>query len=171
MRQKLGLFKAHPDDHRLVELLMDTMQASRGDFTNIFRMLSQFSFLEDLVPSILKQTSGETPMEERQRLWVAWLMLYKNRLETELQSVHEGNFNKFQSRRLYLMNRHNPKYILRNYLAQEAIKEAEQGHYEKLKRLFEVLTDPYDHLGKHYEFAYDQLPPEWANKITLSCSS
>ena len=40
------------------------------------------------------------------------------------------------------MNAVNPKYVMRNYLAQIAIDAAEQGEFEKVKELLEVMRHP-----------------------------
>ncbi len=63
----------------------------------------------------------------------------------------------------------NPRYILRNYLAQQAIAAAEQGDYSEVVALDKVLQKPFD---EQPEFeAYAQQPPDWAQHIELSCSS
>ena len=71
------------------------------------------------------------------------------------------------------MNKVNPKYVLRNYLAQQAIELAEQQDYSLLKQLQKVLENPYDEQLEYEKFAVKR--PEWAkNKAgcsLLSCSS
>ena len=71
------------------------------------------------------------------------------------------------------MNRVNPKYVLRNYLAQQAIEQAEKGDYAMLHQLYRVLQKPYDEQPQESELANKR--PEWArNKAgcsMLSCSS
>ena len=67
------------------------------------------------------------------------------------------------------MDRRNPKYVLRNYLAQNAITEAEQGDYKEIERLLELLRDPYtERPGKEN---YAALPPDWSKELVISCSS
>jgi uncharacterized protein YdiU (UPF0061 family) len=68
-----------------------------------------------------------------------------------------------------MMNKANPKYILRNYLAQEAIQTAERGDLSALNLLIEVLQNPYVDDKKYNKFS--EIPPEWAKKIEISCSS
>jgi len=67
----------------------------------------------------------------------------------------------------------NPKYVLRNYLAQQAIEAAEAGDLSKLETLFEVLKTPFDEQPAHDELAAKR--PDWAREkpgcATLSCSS
>ena len=67
----------------------------------------------------------------------------------------------------------NPKYVLRNYLAQKAIERAEAGDLSFLETLFTVLKTPYAEQPEHDDLAAKR--PEWARDkpgcATLSCSS
>ena len=67
------------------------------------------------------------------------------------------------------MNRVNPKYVLRNHLAEVPIREAQAGNPEEVRRLLAVLERPYDEQPEHE--AYAGFPPEWAQTIEVSCSS
>ena len=67
------------------------------------------------------------------------------------------------------MNRVNPKYILRNHLAQDAIAQAERGDFGEVRALHELLRRPYDEQPDHTRYA--ALPPDWARGIEVSCSS
>jgi uncharacterized protein YdiU (UPF0061 family) len=75
--------------------------------------------------------------------------------------------------RLQRMNRANPKYVLRNYLAQLAIDALEQGDASVMERLMAVLERPYDEQPAHDELA--ERRPDWARNrpgcSALSCSS
>lgn len=78
-----------------------------------------------------------------------------------------------EARRQARMNQANPRFLLRNYLAQQAIDAAEQGDAEPLERLLEVLRKPYDEQPEHADLAARR--PEWARHAAgcsmLSCSS
>jgi uncharacterized protein YdiU (UPF0061 family) len=91
----------------------------------------------------------------------SWFVRYKARLEKETSKM---------SQRVALMQSVNPKYILRNYLAEVAIRKAEDlNEYDEIEILFQLLKKPFDsHEG--YE-TYDSEPPEWAQNLELSCSS
>jgi uncharacterized protein YdiU (UPF0061 family) len=75
--------------------------------------------------------------------------------------------------RIARMNRANPKYVLRNYMAQQAIDAATQGDVSQIERLLQVLQMPYDDQPQHEDLA--QRRPEWARDkagcSALSCSS
>jgi hypothetical protein len=67
------------------------------------------------------------------------------------------------------MLRTNPKYILRNYLAQAAIEKAQAKDFSEVDRLFTILRSPFDeHPGMEH---YTAPPPDWARNIQVSCSS
>jgi uncharacterized protein YdiU (UPF0061 family) len=67
------------------------------------------------------------------------------------------------------MNRVNPKYVLRNYLAQTAIEKAQKRDYSEIDRLLTLLQNPYsDQPGME---AYAAPPPNWGKHLSVSCSS
>lgn len=71
------------------------------------------------------------------------------------------------------MNKTNPKYVLRNYMAQLAIDDADKGDYELIDELFNLLKKPYDEQPENEEWFKKR--PEWARSKVgcsmLSCSS
>ena len=94
-----------------------------------------------------------------------WFDAYQNTLienGTPLNSEHDAI-------RKHAMDAVNPKYILRNYLAQEAISAAQDGDYSKVNTLFKVLQNPFDEQPEFDDFA--KLPPDWGKKLEISCSS
>jgi uncharacterized protein YdiU (UPF0061 family) len=69
----------------------------------------------------------------------------------------------------------NPKYVLRNHLAEVAIRAAEQGSFDEIEQLLKVLRHPFDEqvagVPPEQAEAYAGFPPEWAQSIEVSCSS
>ena len=90
----------------------------------------------------------------------AWLSEYRQRLALE---------NSDDTRRKQAMDKANPKYVLRNYLAQIAIDKAQNKDFSEVKTLLEILHRPFDEQPEHEQYA--ALPPDWAAAIEVSCSS
>ena len=66
------------------------------------------------------------------------------------------------------MNAVNPAVVLRNHLAETAIRQAESGDFSEVRRLLEVLRRPYDEPAQASDAGF---PPDWANDLEVSCSS
>ena len=67
------------------------------------------------------------------------------------------------------MARANPKFVLRNHLAEQAIRQAEAGDFSEVQRLLKVLQRPFDEQPEHDADA--GFPPDWAHHLEVSCSS
>ncbi|MEW6981698.1 YdiU family protein [Colwelliaceae bacterium 6471] len=100
-----------------------------------------------------------------------YLSLFSNWLNTYIKLAITGQKD-FDSR-MTEMNQVNPKYVLRNYLAQQAIESAEKGDYSEIHRLQKILQHPYDEQPEYEKYA--QIRPDWAKEKAgcsmLSCSS
>lgn len=155
MRAKLGLDHPQAEDKALIDDLLKAMAAQRVDFSLCFRHLSLITRDGEDIPAEL---SALWPLPEAGLS--TWLQHYRQRLKQESRSDQE---------RAAAMNQVNPKYVLRQYLAQNAIQAAEQGDFGVLKTLSAVLSRPYDEQPEHSSFA--ALPPDWAAGICVSCSS
>jgi uncharacterized protein YdiU (UPF0061 family) len=71
--------------------------------------------------------------------------------------------------RAIAMNRVNPKFVLRNHLAETAIRRAKEKDFSEAERLAAVLRRPFDEQPENE--AYAGLPPDWASSLEVSCSS
>jgi serine/tyrosine/threonine adenylyltransferase len=151
-RGKLGLQIEVPEDMELIEALLQLMHANRADFTNVFRSLS----------TLQKQDSHSNWRDQFLDRDAAdtWLMQYRIRLMQEPGSDAE---------RAALMNRINPKFILRNHLAQQAIEMAQGDDFTEVNRLQRILSRPFDEQPAFEQYALAPLPDEVVTD--LSCSS
>lgn len=84
----------------------------------------------------------EEYQERNKRLWSMWLQAYEVRLKIDFEGNHDNAKTQF-SERLNLMQSVNPRVVLRNYLAEEAIKSADKGDYTVAQQLFNSLTTPF----------------------------
>ena len=168
MREKLGLFSSKEADGTLVSDLEEVLQKTETDMTIFFRLLSSIS-KNDIVEEAIKKIEKAfyTPsevMDEIKKSWENWFRNYINRLQNE--TVSDEN-------RKTKMNTVNPKYVLRNYMAQLAIDDANKNNFVLLNELYLLLKNPYDEQPE-YEKWFEKRP-EWArNKVgcsMLSCSS
>jgi len=154
MRNKLGLKESQPAAGELIEGLLSQMQESHADYTIVFRELSAFSSAKTVTNDRLREH-----FLNRER-FDDWAAHYRERLRSEQSRDEE---------RLVRMNLVNPKYVLRNYLAQTAIEKAVQKDYSEIDRLLTLLKDPYsDQPGME---AYAAPPPNWGKHLAVSCSS
>lgn len=116
------------------------------------QVLQQFGLTkEDLDRMVLQaefeQNVGKIKPEEKRsndrELWTKWLTVYRSRVLEEFKGKEEDEKDKL-TKRSELMRTHNPRIVLRNHLAQEAIECAETGDYSKVNELLKVLENPYN---------------------------
>lgn len=167
MKSKLGLFEQDKNDAQLVEELETVLQRSETDMTIFFRNLSNFK--TDVATNELSIIADAfySPGEITGKLeeeWKGWFLRYRDRLKKETRNDQE---------RKKTMNSVNPKYVLRNYMAQLAIDAADNGDYSVIEELFNLLKLPYAEQPENEKWFAKR--PEWArNKVgcsRLSCSS
>lgn len=165
MKAKLGLFIDNKHDVQLIQNLEDTLQLVETDMTIFFRLLSDFSDANSGLKLIEKAFYNLNDVsEEIKKLWSLWLNSYYERLQKETLSNIE---------RKQKMDAVNPKYVLRNYMAQLAIDAAGDGDYNLIDELYQLLKKPYAEQPENEKWFAKR--PEWAkNKVgcsMLSCSS
>ena len=151
MGKKLGLENVTEEkDLDLFKHLLGMLQGLNVDYTLFFRTLSKYDGDRS---TLLKQGLFHKPMND-------WLDSYDDRLKQNSSSVEK---------RQTVMLKINPKYVLKNYILQEAIDAAENGDYSVLDDLFKIAQDPY---AEHPDFEKwaGATPDEFKNK-KLSCSS
>ena len=150
---KLGWQSAHDGDEALIADMFSLFQATHVDHTLFFRRLS----------SLEARGSVEAVCDlfvDRERAQ-SWLSRYQARL------LQEQNGDKERQK---AMKQVNPKYILRNYMAEQAIRQAnEHQDFSEVQRLLSLLSRPFDEQPEMEQYAGH--PPDWANHISVSCSS
>ena len=153
-RQKLGLTTDQAGDIHLIERLLQAMHDSRVDFTHFFRQLSQVLLEQEIQTITLRDH-----FLDRQSIDL-WFSDYINRLKSENSSDED---------RQKAMNLVNPKYVLRNHLAQVAIDKAKQHDFSEIQTLLKILTNPFDEQAEYDTYAMPP-PPDLA-RVEVSCSS
>ena len=143
MRRKFGLADITKGDSDLINDFLQLLYSRGKDYSRSMRSLSQHD----------TNSLGDA--------FNSWFERYNERLQSETTSVDE---------RALMMNSVNPKYILRNYLAEVAIRKAEDLYqYDEIETLFNLLKNPF---AEHPGFeAYTNEAPDWAKNLSVSCSS
>ena len=171
MRNKLGLEKTEKEDWNLIQQLEANLQLTETDMTIFFRILGTLSttklteeksyFLNTLHPAFYSPDELTSKIKKQ---WNDWATQYAHRLSRESRS---------ESARQQAMHSVNPKYVLRNYMAQLAIDDANEGNYDLIGELYQLLKQPYAEQPESEKWFAKR--PEWArHKVgcsMLSCSS
>lgn len=166
MKSKLGLEVEVEEDQKLISDLERLLQLAETDMTIFFRLLSNVKSNDK--EAGLKKVSKAfyEPYEIQDTIrtkWEKWFVYYSNRLTIETLSNEE---------RKDKMNVVNPKYVLRNYMAQLAIDDANKGDYGLIEEFYQLLKKPYAEQPENEKWFVKR--PEWArNKAgcsALSCS-
>ncbi|AVY99266.1 YdiU family protein [Lelliottia sp. WB101] len=150
MRRKLGLTTQEKGDNDILNALFALMAREGSDYTRTFRMLSQ-----------TEQQSAASPLRDEfidRAAFDGWFSTYRERLQRE--EIQDDA-------RQAQMKAINPAMVLRNWLAQRAIEQAEQGDYAELHRLHDALRTPYADRSDDYV----SRPPDWGKRLEVSCSS
>jgi uncharacterized protein YdiU (UPF0061 family) len=155
LHAKLGLLDVREGDEALFDDMFKLLQANHADFTLFFRRLGDL-----LLDGGLEQDAPLRDLFIDREAFDAWAVQYRARLRAE---------NSRDEQRRAAMHRANPKYVLRNYLAQSAIEQAQNGDYSGVHKLLAILERPFDEQPENE--AYAALPPDWAAHLEVSCSS
>lgn len=172
---------------REFQMLMMLLQNSPG-------LLEQLGGGATLIKKELERREAVEKMNELQpeekrtkdrKMWQDWIGQYRLRLNVDFQDVQDCE--KANAERVEVMKSNNPRFILRNYIAQNAISAAEKGDFSEVQRILKLLENPYsddiDDLklkteGKVSEaascsveempFTYDSKPPGWAVDLRVT---
>jgi len=165
---KFGLAEQREDDAEFYVDALTALARNQVDYTNFFRTLSYLASGDGSAsPQSYAVVAGELPVAEQIATMFARpddahavLQRYRARLASETRG---------DPARTTAMRRVNPKYLLRNYLAENAIRAARERDYSEIARLHAVMRAPFD---EHPESdGYAAPPPTWAAELSVSCSS
>ena len=159
MREKLGLCGELPGDEDFFGETLGLLQLQRVDYTLFFRRLGGLSGRVARAERAL----GDAPLRD---LFMdhdacdAWLFAWRARLAAESRD---------DSERRAAMLAVNPKYILRNWIAEAAIRKAKEKDFSEVAAVLQCLRHPCDEQPEFEHFA--AAPPDWAAGLAVSCSS
>ncbi|OYT72067.1 MAG: hypothetical protein CFK52_06115 [Chloracidobacterium sp. CP2_5A] len=156
MFAKLGLSDPRAEDAELLADWLELLARNRADYTIAFRRLAEVVPEDPAHPANGRLQDAFTDREAV----AAWLDRYGARLAQDKLPPAE------RRRRMQGVN---PKYILRNYLAQMAIERAQDGDFTEIERLLDALRRPYDEQPAQARYA--EPPPAWGRRLEISCSS
>jgi len=153
LAQRLGLRERIDSDVELIADLRKLMFGQQLDGNRFFREINTFA-------GGVEQRQSISEMACNQNALMQWLERYEERLNHEVLTADQ---------RRDQMDAVNPRYVLRNYMAEEVIQAATDGDYEPVNQLLAVLSNPFADWSEHQRWA--ELPPDWASGICLTCSS
>nr|WP_211238074.1 YdiU family protein [Derxia gummosa] len=160
MRAKFGLATAHESDDRLIRDWFQLLQDNHPDFTTVHRALAQ-------LPAEVAEadrSGADAPLRDQfidRDACDRWLAQWRARLALDPPRTDAD--------RRAAMNAVNPKYVLRNWIAEGAIRAARDGDFSEIADVLRCLRHPFDEQPEFERYAAP--PPDWANGLAVSCSS
>lgn len=154
MNERLGLDINLSDDENLdlMIALLEALEEAKIDYNCFFYKLTKLESFDN-ISSILDIAVFRAPLE-------SWFEKYKEAIKIQKQ-----DFSKMKE----LMKKTNPKFIIKNYMLQEAIEKAQEGDFSLVNDLLKIAQNPFDE-HKEFERYAKPTPLEYSN-IKLSCSS
>jgi serine/tyrosine/threonine adenylyltransferase len=153
MRAKLGFAnpsEAVEGDRALVDGIQKLLAQDRVDYTLFWRNLSHV--MHGKPTDLVRDMFIDRPAFD------AWMLQYSELTNQQIRRLEPD-----------LMLKTNPKYVLRNYLGEQAIAKAKLKDFSEVETLLKLVQAPYDEHPENERFA--DLPPDWAADIEISCSS
>lgn len=153
-RLKMGLITEEEDDYKLLVQALQMLSKLSIDYTFFWRQLTEYkTSRKESLKEIWDYYGRRDEVEE-------WLDLYSERLKRENSNDEERSLR---------MKKNNPKYVLKNYIAQEVIEDVEKGNSAKLEQWLNVLYSPF---AEHPDFdKYSRPTPPEHKDYEVSCSS
>ncbi|XP_025061930.1 uncharacterized protein LOC102383456 isoform X3 [Alligator sinensis] len=190
-KAKLGFLGEGEDDYYLIAFLLRLMEDTKADFTMTFRQLSEITqdqlkelhipkeywalqdlakhkFFSDWVTMYLLRLRRSRYTQER--LWGS-LCARICRESSGKKGQTVSNKGDSDSKRRKRMTSINPRYVLRNWMAESAIRKAEMNDFSGVHLLQQVLQHPFQRQSVAEKAGYALHPPTWAKDLKVSCSS
>lgn len=139
MTAKLGFSKIDKNVEILIYQTLDLLEKHKIDYTNFFRNLEDLEFLKNL---------------SDKKLWVDEI---------------ENWYKSYKPNASHLIKKTNPKFILRNYLLENAIQKAYSGDFSEVEKLQKIMEKPFLEQKEFHDYAANK--PAWASDLKISCSS
>jgi uncharacterized protein YdiU (UPF0061 family) len=166
MAAKLGFVKPEAKVSKLVNDVLLLMKQYSIDYSFFFRNLSGFSI--DGIQQYLDKgdfglpvDASEDTVKSFKRDLMVWLQQYN-------QALKQADIK--DALRIKIMDKVNPKFMLRNHLLEVAIEKATiKNDFSEMRKLLEIMEHPFEEQKQHDDFS--KLPPKWAKSIRISCSS
>lgn len=161
-RKKLGLIVGRErEDATLVESLLKMMAQRKADFALTFRQLGATS-IADLEAGHVDKKHWALKMLLVHPKFHAWVKSYRERLE---------KYGIKEDIRQKQMDQSNPRYVLRNWMAEAAIEAAKRNDFSVVRNLARILKKPFEEQEEAEHLGYADPPPQWASDIKISCAS
>ncbi|XP_062898468.1 protein adenylyltransferase SelO-like [Mobula hypostoma] len=161
-KAKLGLSGFDYNDNYLIAFLLKLMEDTRADFTMTFCQLSEITKKHLEVNNISQEYWALQDLAKHEK-FLDWINLYLLRLKRNAVDSDEA--------RRIRMQVVNPRYILRNWMAESAIKKSERNDFSEVHLLQKILRHPFTKQTEAEGAGYSSHPPPWAKHIRVSCSS
>nr|XP_055037773.1 protein adenylyltransferase SelO-like isoform X2 [Misgurnus anguillicaudatus] len=161
-KAKLGLLENEDEDSYLVAFFLKLMEDTGADFTMTFRQLSEVTASDLQIDSVV-QSMWALSVLSTHEYFTDWVRLYLQRL-----SRHHDDSDETRQHR---MQRINPRYVLRNWMAESAIRKAEENDFSEVALLQQTLMNPFIAQDEAEGAGYSSKTPMWAQQLSVSCSS
>uniref|UniRef100_A0A8C9FI99 Selenoprotein O n=1 Tax=Pavo cristatus TaxID=9049 RepID=A0A8C9FI99_PAVCR len=161
-KRKLGLLGDSEDDNYLIAFLLKLMEDTKADFTMTFRQLSEIT-ADQLKELHIPEEFWALQDLGRHGLFSEWVAMYLSRLDGI-----KGDSDIKRRRRMTTVN---PRYVLRNWMAESAVQKANLNDFSEVQLLQQVLQRPFQRQQAAEKAGYAMRPPAWARGLKVSCSS
>ncbi|GAA6213575.1 uncharacterized protein LOC108899996 [Lates japonicus] len=160
-KAKLGLLGEKEEDSYIIAFLLKMMEDTQSDFTMTFRQLSEISQLQLRNRNFTQMWALDDLSSHKH--FSDWLSMYFLRVSRQENDTDLDRQNRMKSV--------NPRYVLRNWMAESAIRKAEKNDFSEVELLHRILSFPFVTQETAEEAGYAARPPLWAKRLKVSCSS